>query len=455
MSADDLWNRSAVEMAGLVRQNAVTREDLVVACLARVQALNPALNAITPTALLSQDAPRPGQPLDGVPVVVNENTDQAGAATTLGIPALKGNIAAQDAPLVASLRAAGARFVGRGHVPDFSLRFHPGSSLHGQVVNPRDPAITAGGSSGGSAVAVAAGMVPVAHGNDLGGSVPYPAYCCGVLGLKVSAGRVPSYNRSMPERPLLLDAMSQQGIFARSVDDIALMAGVLIGASPDDPWSTATRFGGVADANGQPVAVLEPAAGADWSPAVVAALNTAARALADAGLEVRRVPGPDLSDVVATWGAALFAEARVLQAATVRAHGGDAVRQVMEGYLALFPDTGVEGLIAAIQRRTTIARRWTQFFAAIPVVVMPVLAIDPPPPDSDLAGTDAVARLLDAARYCIAGNLVGFPGLSFLVAVGDRLNGVQIVAARGGEERLLAVAARLETVLGGVPVAMA
>lgn len=449
MADDALWRLGAADMAALVRRREVTREEVLASCVDRAQAVNPSLNAITLTEDLAVTEARPGRPLDGVPVVINENTDQQGAATTLGIPALKDNIAAEDAPLVAALREDGALFLGRGHTPDFSLRFHSGSSLHGQVMNPRDPAITPGGSSGGSAVAVASGMVPIAHGNDLGGSVRYPAYCCGVLGLKFSAGRVPSFNRSLPERSGMLDMMAQQGIFARSVADIAIAARTLMRPAAQDPWSLEAVGPSYSSERKMTVAVLEPSAGESWHDDVQEAVGTAAAALAACGGVVRHVPAPHLADTVETWGGLLFSEARHGQVDAVRRHGGDDVNRVLESYLEIFPELSPAELFQALTRRTTIARRWSALFDGYDAVLMPVLTTVAPALDSDLQGPDSVASLLRSARYCIAGNLAGFPGLTLPIPTsGGSISAVQIAAWRFNEEAIFRVAAIVEEILG-------
>src|SRR5699024_9136974 len=129
-------------------------------------------------------------PLHGVPVAIKINSDQAGYATTQGVVAFKEAIAAEDSPHVASLRRAGAVLMGRSNSPAFAYRWFTNNDLHGRTLNPWDASRTPGGSSGGASSAVASGMVPIAGGNDIGGSVRYPAYACGVVGLRPTVGRV-------------------------------------------------------------------------------------------------------------------------------------------------------------------------------------------------------------------------------------------------------------------------
>jgi len=131
-------------------------------------------------------------PLAGVPVTVKVNVDQAGFATTNGLKIQRNLIAAEDNPVVANLKKAGAVIIGRPNTQAFSLRWFTRNGLHGHTKNPHDPTLTPGGSSGGAAAAVAAGIGAIAHGTDIGGSIRYPAYACGVHGLRPTLGRVPT-----------------------------------------------------------------------------------------------------------------------------------------------------------------------------------------------------------------------------------------------------------------------
>jgi amidase len=162
-------------------------------------------------------------PLHGVPVTVKINVDMCGHAITNGVVAFKDHRATDDSPVVANLRRAGAVIIGRTNTPAFSVRWFTENDQHGRTYNPWSRAHTPGGSSGGASSAVAAGMGAIAHGNDLAGSVRYPAYCTGVHGLRPSFGRVPAFLPSAKEeRPLSMAMMSVQGPLARHVADLRL-----------------------------------------------------------------------------------------------------------------------------------------------------------------------------------------------------------------------------------------
>src|SRR5262249_13709131 len=142
-------------------------------------------------------------PLHGVPGTTKVNTDQAGCPTDNGVVAVRDNIATRDAPGIAHLQPAGASVIGRTNPPAFSMRAFTDNALHGRTLNPRDPTLSAGGSSGGAGAAVATGIGPIAHGNDIGGSVRIPAMYNGVVGLRVSLRRIPAYNPSPPIPPAI------------------------------------------------------------------------------------------------------------------------------------------------------------------------------------------------------------------------------------------------------------
>ena len=227
--SQDLWRLSATEMVERVARRDVSSTELTQSCLQRLEDVNPRINAIVDVladsalhAASQADAAiarrEPVGPLHGVPVTVKINVDMAGYATTNGVSAFKDLVASEDSPVVANLRKAGAIVIGRSNAPAFSYRWFTDNDLHGRTLNPWNSQLTPGGSSGGASAAVAAGIGAIAHGNDLGGSIRYPAYACGVAGLRPSAGRVPAYNPTqVKDRTLAVQLASVQGPLARTV----------------------------------------------------------------------------------------------------------------------------------------------------------------------------------------------------------------------------------------------
>ncbi|MBI3514529.1 MAG: amidase, partial [Proteobacteria bacterium] len=202
---DELWRWDAVDVAQAIRLGRVSSREAVASCLQRLDAVNRAVNAVTvvldepalAAAAAADQAVKRGDalgPLHGVPVTIKENIDQAGCATTNGVVAFKDVIAETDSPPVANWKRAGAIVIGRTNTPAFSLRWHTDNELRGATLNPWAKTRTPGGSSGGAASSLALGIAPLAHGNDYGGSIRYPAYCCGVAGIRPTLGRVPAFN---------------------------------------------------------------------------------------------------------------------------------------------------------------------------------------------------------------------------------------------------------------------
>lgn len=200
--AEQLWQRSAGELAKMIRAREVSSREVVDAHLQRIEQVNDHLNAVT--IVLSDSAVKAAEaadkrtaegadvpPLHGVPVTVKENIDLAGTPTTWGLAALEQAIPPQDAPIVERVRAAGAIPIGRTNLPEMGLRISTNNPLRGLTRNPWDPKLTAGGSSGGEGSAIASGMSPLGLGNDIGGSVRNPAFCCGITSIKPTQGRVP------------------------------------------------------------------------------------------------------------------------------------------------------------------------------------------------------------------------------------------------------------------------
>src|SRR5687768_8596493 len=232
--AGELWRLDGVALAALIRAGKVSAREAVTSHLERLHAVNPRLNAVVRTldaqALAEADAAdralRAGDAigsLHGLPVTTKVNSDQAGLLTDNGVEAYRDLIASKDSPQVGSLRRAGAIVIGRTNTPAFSMRGQTENVLHGRTLNPWNPAYTRGGSSGGAGASLAAGIGVIGQGNDIGGSIRWPAYCNGVVGLRPSPGRVAAFNgTTTTSRRMSGQLMSVNGPLARSVRDARL-----------------------------------------------------------------------------------------------------------------------------------------------------------------------------------------------------------------------------------------
>src|SRR6476661_1807312 len=222
----DFWRWDAVRLAVAIARRDIHASDVIASALDRLHAVDGRLNAVTvpladearAAAARADEAVARGDalgPLHGVPVTIKENVDQAGCATTNGVVAFRDLVAREDSPIVANLRRAGAIVIGRTNTPGFSFRLDTENDLRGRTWNPWSERHVPGGSSGGASSSVAAGVTPLAHGNDIAGSVRYPAYACGLVGLRPSFGRVPAFNPSAgAERSLSAQLLSVQGPLA-------------------------------------------------------------------------------------------------------------------------------------------------------------------------------------------------------------------------------------------------
>lgn len=465
MAAEEIWRLGATELAGLVRERQVSATEATRAALARLEAVNPGLNAVVdhrPEDVLARAAQvdaalaggaDPG-PLAGVPVTVKVNVDQAGFATTNGTRLQRDLVATENNPVVDNLLRAGAVIVGRTNTPAFSYRWFTGNRLHGTTTNPRNPALTPGGSSGGAAAAVAAGIGHLAHGTDIAGSVRYPAYACGVHGLRPGQGRVAAFNPSGPERRIGGQLMSVSGPLARHVADLRLALQAMACADPRDPWWTPAPLDGPPVP--QRVALCVRPDGLDTHPAVERALRDAAERLVDGGWAVDELAElPPLRELCRDQVALWMGDGYAGLVAAAEEEGDDGALVALRGQAAAAATVATgEELSAVLLRRATAARRWRMFLAEHPVVLLPASAELPFPTDLDLAGPEAYARVWEAQIPMVAPPFVGLPGVVVSTGTtegphGPTPVGVQLLADRFREDLCLAAAEVIER--GGTP----
>src|SRR5947207_11490116 len=267
---EDLADRSATELARLVRSREVSPVEVIEACLARVERYNPAVNAVVtlnPRALdeagdLELRLVRGEEVglLAGLPVGIKDVTPVAGLRTTYGSPLYRDYVPAEDALVVRRLRDAGAVILGKTNCPEFAAGGNTFNEVFGRTRNPWDPTKSAGGSTGGGAAALVTGMIALAEGTDLGGSLRIPASFCGAVGLRPSVGLVPTYPRDW-----VWDTLQATGPVARPVEDPALRLGGGSGPSPRRPF-------GQPAAGRDGVAAVRAGPGRDWGSATGRAL---------------------------------------------------------------------------------------------------------------------------------------------------------------------------------------
>jgi amidase len=327
-----LWQWNAFEIAEATRAGRITAREVTEAAIERMEAVNPGLNAVVESltdearaeadALDASDAPKGA--LHGVPVTIKINVDQKGHATSNGVPAFKEVIAPEDAPVVRNLKAAGAVVIGRTNTPEFSFRADTDNPLYGRTHNPWGRHISAGGSSGGAGSAVMAGIGALAHGNDIGGSLRFPASANGAVTVKPGLGRVPAWNPSQKaERGLLAQCMSVQGLIARNASDLHLSMPAMIAPDPRDPFHVPLPWRGAPLERPIRVAVSRDDFGFGLHGQVATALDKAASALSNAGYAVEAVEPPLARETGEVGYRALLGEVKALLGDDIRAHGSD------------------------------------------------------------------------------------------------------------------------------------
>ncbi len=456
-----IWQASACDLATAIVAREVSTVDAVGAAVERMHAVNGHLNAVVDD--LSEDALReaeahdrhmaehgPVGPLHGLPITIKENVDQKGRPTPNGVQAFRDIIAPADAPLVRNLRNAGAIVIGRTNTPEFSFRATTVNELHGRTYNPWNDHTSAGGSSGGAASAVVAGMGALAHGNDIGGSLRFPAYCCGAATVKPGLGRVPAYNPSAgAERGMLAQCMSVQGLIAREVRDVRLGMQSLIAYDPHDPWQVPMPFHGPKPGAALKVAFTKNTFEFDLHPAVSAALDRAADALSNAGYQIVETEPPLLREAAHEGARCLFGETITLLGDDIEKHGSEDIKTIFAHYAELFEPYHGTDLLQGFANRSKYVRAWTTFLAEHPLVLTPFLPGPPFDWDRDLQGLEGVREVLGSAMYSYAMNYMGLP--AGLIPAGfheDVPVGVQIVGQRFREDLILDACEAVESSVG-------
>jgi amidase len=460
--SDALWRWDATALADAIRHGRVSSREAVQSCLARLDAVNPAINAVTvrlaDAALAAADQADRARtrgddtgPLHGVPVLIKENVDQIGAATTNGVVGFKDVIAETDSPPVAAWTRAGAIVIGRTNTPAFSMRWHTDNALRGATLNPWDRTRTPGGSSGGSGAALAAGIAPLAHGNDYGGSIRYPAYCCGVAGIRPTLGRVPAFNATAPEeRPMTAQLMSVQGPMARRVRDVRLGLAAMATRDPRDPWWVPAPLDGPPPARPIRVALTVDPARQGVDPAIRDAVEQAGQALARAGYAVEPVDPPAVDAIAELWWTLVWGETRHLSLATLKKFGDAPLIRALELCASTVPELDLTGYMKGLAQRARHVRDWLLFLERYPLVVGPVSAEPPFAVGFDTDDGADPQHLMRAQRLLIAVNLLGLPAAAVPTGLAGGVPvGVQVIGGRYREDLCLDAAEIIEA-HGGV-----
>jgi amidase len=455
---DEFAAMDAVAQAELVRRKDVKPIELVEAAIARIERVNPQINAVvTPMYDIARAAacgPLPDGPFTGVPFLLKDLTAAyGGARLTSGSRFLRDYVAPADSELVARHKRAGLIVLGKTNTPEFGLVPTTEPALFGPTRNPWDTTRTPGGSSGGSAAAVASGMVPAAHGNDGGGSIRIPASCCGLFGLKPTRGR----------NPLAVEptGLTVEHALTRSVRDSAALLDATQGAEPGDPFDAprpARPYLQEVGADPGKLRIAFTAAtinGTPVDPDCVAGVHDAAKLCAGLGHEVEEAAPAINGDLLTPAFTTLWSVSTAAQIdAAVLFAGRPATEDQFETLTWALAQRGRgyagPAVLFALGVFQIIARGVAGFFQTYDVLLTPTLGEPPPPlgtfdspPDDPLHGYD---RAGDFVPYTPVYNVGGQPAMSVPLYWNERglPIGAHFVARFGDEATLFRLAAQLE-----------
>jgi amidase len=458
---EDLWRLPATEVAAAVRAKKVSAKEVAQAALSRLDAVNPKINAVIehrPDEVLAQAAAIDAAisrgeklgPLAGVPVTTKANIDQEGFATTNGLKLQRDTIARSNSPVVDNLRKAGAVLLGRTNCPAFSYRWFTTNLIHGDTKNPRDPGITPGGSSGGAGAAVAAGIGHIAHGTDIAGSIRYPAYACGVHGLRPTLGRVAAFNPALPERTIGPQISAVSGPLARTIGDLRIALAAMSGFDARDPWWVPAPLEG--PATPKRAALCFNPDGLETVAEVKAAIADAAKRLERAGWTVEEVATPPLREPADLQTKLWIGDGYEAQLEVAEREGDPGALACLRGNRAKVFPFDATTLSKVLVRRATLTREWLLFLDKYPVLLMPVSGELPFPDHLDRKDEASFTRVWQAQVPQIAIPFMGLPGLTVSTGLVGRVPvGVQLVAGRYREDLCLLAGEAIEA--GGTPPA--
>ena len=460
---------TAVEARRLIGLKQLSATELLESCINRIEAVDHAVNAMVArdferarvTAKAADAAVVRGDalpPLHGLPIGIKDLEPTEGLRTTFGSPLFRDNVPAKDGRLIAAIRRAGANVVGKTNTPEFGAGANTRNAVYGATGNPFDPAKSCAGSSGGSAVALATGMVPICQGSDTGGSLRNPASFCGVVGFRPTPGLVPT-----ERRPHGWSGLPVVGPMGRTVADTALLLTGMIGDDACDPLATTVR--GLTVRRGSDFYPLAPIDLAGLRVALTPDFGFAptekhiASVFAEKTALFRHVfaqaeeASPDCSGTNEAF--EVLRSLGVLAGHLEKVHKtpemvGPNVRANVEEGLGY----GAEDIVRGLSLQTTLYHRWQSFFQRYDVILTPSITISPRswrelyPAEIDGVATRTYFHWL-ALAYAVT--VVGHPAISLPVGL-DRNGmpfGLQIVGPRGGDALVLRVAAELEALLAG------
>ena len=448
---NELIKKSAGELAKLIQTKEVSSREIVQAHLDRIDEINPDINAVTvvleESALALSDRAdsasedERNRPFHGVPITIKENIDLVGSPTTEGIALLKDSFPNLNAPLVDRMLNAGAIPIGRTNLPEMGARLDTDNPFRGRTYNPWNKDVTPGGSSGGEGAAIASGMSPFGIGNDIGGSLRNPAYCCGIASLKPSIGRIPSVRTIDGFKDYgVASAFLTDGPMARSVKDLRSGLLTMAGRHIEDPQSVTVPFEGHIPQKPK-AALVTKFENYAIDPANVEAIEKAGKILSNQGWEVEEVNAPETERIYEIYHKIIFSG--VLDQMPEGAFKPETADYLLR-FEKLFPQNDMN-LDQALLERRRLRRLWSTFLTNYQACIGPTWPNRPWPIDTDLDPDIGIQTLKESQIFISPGNCLGLPSVALPMEVHDGLpTGIQIYSELYREDLCLAVAEMIQ-----------
>ena len=448
---DSLCRKSATDLADLIRKKETSSKEVVEAHFNRISEVNPYLNAITLTLEESAieaaekadnaNEEERNKPFHGVPFTIKENIDFKGTPTTQGVPLLAESMPPRNAPIVDRMIKSGAIPIGRTNLPEMGMRLDTDNPLRGRTFNPWNKGLTPGGSSGGEAAAIATGMSPFGLGNDIGGSLRNPAYCCGIASLKPSIGRIPFVSSIEPFVDLGASvAFLSDGPMARSVNDLRAGLTIMAGRHIEDPQSVDVPLIGSVPESPK-AALVKDISNFNLPDATKKEIEKAGSILSRNGWSVEEVEAPEVERVFEIWGT-------VLNSGMLEAMPDEMFKQETAVYLKRFSEPFINNGISldeALLERRRLRRLWSSFLTDYTVCIGPTWCNLPWPIDTDLDPVKGDSVLKESFIFIAPGNCLGIPSVALPMGVADGLpTGIQIYSELYREDLCLLAAEIIE-----------
>jgi amidase len=451
------WFLSGSDVSRLVRDKKITAREVVESQLQRIEDVNKKINAIVADG--SDDARETARLIDagqlvapnvGMTVTTKVNTDHLGYANDNGIRRTAESMSTKTAACIEGLLESGMAMVGRTNAPALSMRFHTDNELHGETLNPHGQHISCGGSSGGAAAAVAAGLCHVAQGNDVGGSVRWPAYCNGVIGLRPTIGRMVTGGTNSTLRGWSAANMATNGPIARTMEDLHSAFIAMNKPNWADPFWVPAPLEFPRSANPLRVALVTSDS-IGLHSGVVAKVKEAGQILSNAGYVVEEVSPPKLDEMFSLWTTLGSVDINFGLIPMLPAINDAGLSQVFNDWAPAFADDSGSGFMRAHMLRDQVIRAWNEFFTSYPLVVLPGFAEPMMRRNQDREGGDSMFRVAELARYMLNIPALGIPAMSFPMGSYDGAPiGVQIAAHAWREDLIIEAGYAMEKVRGKV-----